>query len=611
MFVEPLSGRNGPSFLSIGEDPWVAAPCTSMDESLPEFPSAVEALRRVQSSSAITFKMPSEGTGGLQTNWPMASANSGPLPIRITRRTAPEDISSLESSQSLLLGCNPSSFSDDSAIMHTLSQAHSAQRYEFNSHHHNHQDHHHHSFGGGFTGPATAPARITAPGGHWAWIPASPSNPVPPLSTAIPCTMIPVNAGPLPLPIPIPSSSLFADQHHDHHNHLHHLAQPTSTGSGGSAGHVSGGSAGNVPEMELDMDLDLDLLDSFDVMEMADSLGSREIAVAVGKSWSMGHRRAVGSCPLPTLLEDALSAERDDDDDVDEDEDEEDGSDDTNTMRRSTLNTSHSFEAMDRAGSGTLTSLRSRAPGGGGGGATATTATTTTTTTTRSGGMPIPGARSAPLKVQQRTQRSASVPQFSSMLASSLPSSMTSDRPMRSAARRSLAVTAAALHEATEDSDSETSEGGLPSSSWGAASRRSNGGNNSALRSGMHHHHHHFHHSGGGSGGGGSGSGSSHSSNKKKHNPWTMEETLALVEGVRITGVGKWAEIKRAQVVGVADILETRTPVDLKDKWRNLTRVARLPKTVLRQRLLRGPSDIPLETMLMVKHLMEVGQDAE
>ena len=59
----------------------------------------------------------------------------------------------------------------------------------------------------------------------------------------------------------------------------------------------------------------------------------------------------------------------------------------------------------------------------------------------------------------------------------------------------------------------------------------------------------------------------------KHHNPWALEEAEALVEGVARCGGGKWADIKK---LGFAAI-EHRTAVDLKDKWRNLLRIAMLP----------------------------------
>jgi hypothetical protein len=81
------------------------------------------------------------------------------------------------------------------------------------------------------------------------------------------------------------------------------------------------------------------------------------------------------------------------------------------------------------------------------------------------------------------------------------------------------------------------------------------------------------------------------------------------VEGVRLLGPSKWAEIKKLANSGIADLLAARSAVDLKDKWRNLTRVAKLPKTVLKARAHKSTSEIPLELLLAVKDLMEVGKE--
>lgn len=59
----------------------------------------------------------------------------------------------------------------------------------------------------------------------------------------------------------------------------------------------------------------------------------------------------------------------------------------------------------------------------------------------------------------------------------------------------------------------------------------------------------------------------------KHHNPWALEEAEALVEGVARCGGGKWADIKKLGFPAI----EHRTAVDLKDKWRNLLRIAMLP----------------------------------
>ena len=42
------------------------------------------------------------------------------------------------------------------------------------------------------------------------------------------------------------------------------------------------------------------------------------------------------------------------------------------------------------------------------------------------------------------------------------------------------------------------------------------------------------------------------------------------MEGVRLLGPSKWAEIKKMAVGGIGELLTTRSAVDLKDKWRNL-----------------------------------------
>mmetsp|Transcript_32992 Transcript_32992/g.78286 ORF Transcript_32992/g.78286 Transcript_32992/m.78286 type:complete len:454 (+) Transcript_32992:167-1528(+) len=86
----------------------------------------------------------------------------------------------------------------------------------------------------------------------------------------------------------------------------------------------------------------------------------------------------------------------------------------------------------------------------------------------------------------------------------------------------------------------------------------------------------------------GSGSGSLHScgstasldilaTKRKSNGPgyrfWSLEETCALVQGVEVCGGGKWAEIKKLCFPEI----DLRSAVDLKDKWRNLTRIAAMP----------------------------------
>eukprot|EP00171_Calliarthron_tuberculosum_P019358 IDg19358t1 len=55
---------------------------------------------------------------------------------------------------------------------------------------------------------------------------------------------------------------------------------------------------------------------------------------------------------------------------------------------------------------------------------------------------------------------------------------------------------------------------------------------------------------------------------RRKALHWKSEEIKALLEGVRLHGVGKWAVILHSSSL----FDPVRTPVDLKDKWRNLLR---------------------------------------
>ncbi|GKV48437.1 hypothetical protein SLEP1_g55251 [Rubroshorea leprosula] len=59
------------------------------------------------------------------------------------------------------------------------------------------------------------------------------------------------------------------------------------------------------------------------------------------------------------------------------------------------------------------------------------------------------------------------------------------------------------------------------------------------------------------------------SSDRRKHQRmWTLEEVVKLVDGISQYGVGKWTAIKRLLFSSSV----YRTPIDLRDKWRNLVR---------------------------------------
>ncbi|XP_075086595.1 uncharacterized protein LOC107776885 isoform X4 [Nicotiana tabacum] len=61
---------------------------------------------------------------------------------------------------------------------------------------------------------------------------------------------------------------------------------------------------------------------------------------------------------------------------------------------------------------------------------------------------------------------------------------------------------------------------------------------------------------------------------RKHHRLWTVSEVRKLIDGVAQYGVGRWSHIKKLYFSSSAH----RTPVDLKDKWRNLLKACYLQK---------------------------------
>ncbi|KAD0988264.1 hypothetical protein E3N88_43464 [Mikania micrantha] len=57
---------------------------------------------------------------------------------------------------------------------------------------------------------------------------------------------------------------------------------------------------------------------------------------------------------------------------------------------------------------------------------------------------------------------------------------------------------------------------------------------------------------------------------RKLHRVWTVSEVKKLIDGVAHFGVGKWTHIKKLLFSSSVH----RTPVDLKDKWRNLLKAS-------------------------------------
>lgn len=61
---------------------------------------------------------------------------------------------------------------------------------------------------------------------------------------------------------------------------------------------------------------------------------------------------------------------------------------------------------------------------------------------------------------------------------------------------------------------------------------------------------------------------------RKHHRLWTVSEVRKLIDGVAQYGVGRWSHIKKLYFSSSVH----RTPVDLKDKWRNLLKACYLQK---------------------------------
>ncbi|KAJ0089185.1 hypothetical protein Patl1_32132 [Pistacia atlantica] len=57
---------------------------------------------------------------------------------------------------------------------------------------------------------------------------------------------------------------------------------------------------------------------------------------------------------------------------------------------------------------------------------------------------------------------------------------------------------------------------------------------------------------------------------RKHQRMWTLSEVMKLIDGIAQYGVGRWTDIKRLLFPSSAH----RTPIDLRDKWRNLLRAS-------------------------------------
>ncbi|CAN6879608.1 unnamed protein product [Brassica oleracea] len=90
---------------------------------------------------------------------------------------------------------------------------------------------------------------------------------------------------------------------------------------------------------------------------------------------------------------------------------------------------------------------------------------------------------------------------------------------------------------------------------------------------------------------------------RKHHRAWSLSEVKNLVEGVSKYGVGKWSVIKRLSYSSFPH----RTPVDLKDKWRNLLKAcfARAPLNKMGSMRKYGSMAIPSEVLSEVRELAQ------
>ena len=158
-----------------------------------------------------------------------------------------------------------------------------------------------------------------------------------------------------------------------------------------------------------------------------------------------------------------------------------------------------------------------------------------------------------------------------------------------------------------DPADSHSGEGGAAKTDGSVAGRKRKGGHHSDSDEGeppvksraVAHAGGRGHGKAGGAGGrkGADGAGAN-GRRSKHHNPWALEEAEALVDGVAKCGGGKWADIKKLGFPAI----EHRTAVDLKDKWRNLLRIAMLPHQPVKS---AGDKkrEIPAELLARVREL--------
>ncbi|XP_042407667.1 uncharacterized protein LOC121997363 isoform X2 [Zingiber officinale] len=99
------------------------------------------------------------------------------------------------------------------------------------------------------------------------------------------------------------------------------------------------------------------------------------------------------------------------------------------------------------------------------------------------------------------------------------------------------------------------------------------------------------------------------SERRKHHRAWTLCEVQKLVDGVAKYGAGRWSEIRRLAFASYS----YRTPVDLKDKWRNLLRASLSQCSIEKgERNSRKYTSVPIPTPILsqVRELAELHAQA-
>ncbi|KAI4300296.1 hypothetical protein L6164_033688 [Bauhinia variegata] len=97
----------------------------------------------------------------------------------------------------------------------------------------------------------------------------------------------------------------------------------------------------------------------------------------------------------------------------------------------------------------------------------------------------------------------------------------------------------------------------------------------------------------------------SRKNDRRKHQRmWTLSEVNKLVDGISEYGVGRWTDIKRVLFASTS----YRTPIDLRDKWRNLLRASCAQKFNKKQSEKQEPAlrSLPLAVLRRVRELANI-----